>query len=171
MRIERFLSHRVLPSALWSGNGTNFIASEKELLQDIRKWNQRVLVDSKVKQYILCKLNPPSSSHYRRSWESFMRSSKPGFCAINGNRRPADEIPNTTFCLAEESLKARLLITANSDSTDLEALTPNNFLLESPSSSSPPHFPKTFDHQKLFVCAHAYSVASWSKLLKEYIPT
>ena len=59
MGIERFIAHRGTPSVLWSDNGTNFIASEKELLQNFSNWNQQVLTDALVKKRISWKFNPP----------------------------------------------------------------------------------------------------------------
>ena len=35
----RFTACRSIPSVLWSNNGTNFIASDKELLRNISHWN------------------------------------------------------------------------------------------------------------------------------------
>ena len=48
MGFERFAARRITPSVLWSDNGTNFIAKDKELLQNVRNWNQQVLTESLV---------------------------------------------------------------------------------------------------------------------------
>ena len=48
-----------------------------------------------------------------------------------------DEIFNTTMCLFEETLNARPLIRVNDHPNDLEALTPNNFLLGSSNIAIP----------------------------------
>ena len=41
MGIERFVSRRGIPFVIWSDNGTNFVATEKELLQNILQWNHQ----------------------------------------------------------------------------------------------------------------------------------
>ena len=76
MAIERFTARRGIPSVLWSDNGTNFIASEKELLQNISSWNQQVLSETLVKKRILWKFNPPSAPHHGGIWERVVRSFK-----------------------------------------------------------------------------------------------
>ena len=127
--IESFIARRDNPSILWSGNGTNFIASEKELLQNISNWNQQPLTEALVKKRITWKFNPPSAPHHGGVWERVVRSFKHVFYAAFGNRRLTDEILITTFCLVQQSMNARLLVPASSDATDLDALTPNNLLL------------------------------------------
>ena len=97
MGIERFVSRRGVPSVIWSDNGTNFIAAEKELLNNIRKWNQQVITDSLVKKGIKWKFNPPSAPHHGGVWERLVRSFKHVFHAILGNRRLTEEILTTTF--------------------------------------------------------------------------
>ena len=37
--VERFVSCRGTPAIIWSDNGTNFVGAEKELRQNIEKWN------------------------------------------------------------------------------------------------------------------------------------
>ena len=58
MGIERFAARRGVPSVLWSDNRTNFIASEKELLQNVSAWNQQILSEALVKKRIHWKFIP-----------------------------------------------------------------------------------------------------------------
>ena len=171
MGIERFVSRRGVPSVIWSDNGTNFTASDKELLQNIRRWNQQFLTDTLVKKGIKWKFNPPSAPHHGGVWERVVRSFKHVFYAVLGNRRLTDEILNTTFCLVEQSLNARPLVPASADATDLDALTPNHFLLGTRDAILPSHEPTDFDHRKRYVRAQAYSNAIWTRWLREYVPT
>ena len=171
MGIERFAARRGTPSVLWSDNGTNFVASDKELLQNVRNWNQQVLTESLVKKGIQWKFNPPSAPHHGGVWERLVRSFKHVFYAVIGNRRLTDEILATTFCLVEQSLNARPLVPASADATDLDALTPNHFLHGTSSSVLPSHQQADIDHRKRYARAQAYSDTIWNRWLREYVPT
>ena len=171
MGIERFAARRGTPSVLWSDNGTNFVASDKELLQNVRNWNQQVLTESLVKKGIQWKFNPPSAPHHGGVWERLVRSFKHVFYAVIGNRRLTDEILATTFCLVEQSLNARPLVPASADATDLDALTPNHFLHGTSSSVLPSHEQADIDHRKRYARAQAYSDTIWNRWLREYVPT
>ena len=46
MGIERFVSRRNIASVIWSDNGTNFVATEEELLQNVLKWNHQSILRS-----------------------------------------------------------------------------------------------------------------------------
>ena len=48
--IERFVFRRGIPSVIWSDNGTNFVVTEKELLQNVLKWNHQSIAESMVKK-------------------------------------------------------------------------------------------------------------------------
>ena len=170
MGIERFCARRGIPSVIWSDNGTNFVASEKELLSNINIWNQQVLSESLVKKGIKWKFNPPSAPHHGGVWERLVRSFKHVFYAVLGNRRLTDEILTTTFCLVEQCLNARPITPVSPEATDIDALTPNHFLLGTASSTLPSHFRPEIDHRKRYVRAQAYSDAIWNRWLKEYVP-
>ena len=87
-------------------------------------------IKSKMSQNgIFWKINPPATPHQGGAWERLVQSSKRLFYKILGNRRLTDEVLSTVFCLVEQFLNARPLVPASSDVTDLEALTPNHFLL------------------------------------------
>ena len=171
MGIERFVSRRGTPSVIWSDNGTNFVATEKELLQNVLKWNHQSIAESMVKKGVNWKFNPPSAPHHVGVWERLVRSFKHTSYAILGNRCLTDEILTTVFCLVEQSLNARPLVPASADATDLDALTPNHFLLGTAGASLPSHSNCDFDHRKRYARTQAYSDAIWNRWLKEYVPT
>ena len=171
MGIERFAARRTVPLVFWSDNGTKFIASEKELLQIVSAWNQQILSEGLVEKGIHRKFNPPSAPHHEGVWERIVRSLKHVFYAILGNCRLTDEILTTIYCLAEQSLNSCPLVPISSDATDLDALTPNHFLLGNPGSTMLSHQRANVDHGKRYARAQAYSDASWDRWLRENVPS
>ena len=87
------------------------------------------------------------------------------------NRRLSDKISSTIFCTAEQSLDTRPLVPATADTTELDALTPNHFLLGIACSRLPSLSNCDFDHRKRYARLHAYSNAIWSPWLKECVPS
>ena len=167
MGIEIFCARCGIPSVIWSDNGTNFVASEKERLSNIINWNQKVFSESLVKKGIKWKLTlqvPPP--HHGGAWECLVRSFKHVFYAVLGNRRLTEEILTTTFCLVEQCLNARPITPINPEATDVDALTPNHFLLGTARSTLPSHFRPEIDHGKQYVRAQAYSDPIWNRWLK-----
>ena len=129
-----------------------------------------VLSESLVKKGIKWKFNPPSAPHHGGLWERLVRSFKHVFYAVLGNRRLTDEVLTTTFCLVEQCLNTRPITPVSLETTDIDALTPNHFLLGTGSSTLPSHFRPEIDHRKRYVRAQAYSNAIWTCWLKEYVP-
>ena len=140
MGIEKFSARRSIASVIWSDNGTNFVASEKEPLLNIKNWNEQVLGETLVKKGIKWKFNPPSAPHHGGVWERVVRIFKHVFCAVLGNRRLTDEILMTTFGLVEHCLNARPITPSSTDPADLDSLTPNHFLLGTAGSTLPTTF-------------------------------
>ena len=58
MGILRFTARRGTPAVIWSDNGTNFVGSETELVENIRKWNEQA-PELLVHKKITWKFNPP----------------------------------------------------------------------------------------------------------------
>ena len=91
---------------------------------------------------------------------------------ILGNRRVTEEVLRTTLCLVEQSLNARPITAVSSDPLDLEALTPNHFILGQHAASFPSlSFEENFDHKKRFARAHSYANAIWTRWMREYVPS
>ena len=93
--------------------------------------------------------------------------------AVLGNRSVTEDVLSTTMCIVEQTLNARPLTPVSSDVNDLEALTPNHFLLGNKTVCLPylPCAEEFVDHRKLFRQTQAYANLIWDRLRKEYLPT
>ena len=91
---------------------------------------------------------------------------------ILGNRRVTEEILRTTLCLVEQSLNARPITAVITNPLDLEALTPNHFILGQHAASFPSlSFEENFGHKKRFARAQSYANAIWTRWMREYVPS
>ena len=149
MGVELFVSRRGTPAIIWSDNDTNFVGAEKELRENIEKWNTINIAVELAHKDIKWRFNPPSAPHQGGIWKRPVRSFKRVFYTILGTRRLTDEVLSTTFCLVEHTLNSRLLTPVSADPSDLGALTPNHFLLGKQARSLPSFIGvDEFDHRK-----------------------
>ena len=117
---------------------------------------------------VIWKFNPPGAPHHGGSWERLVRSVKRVLYDILGSRRVTEEVLGTTLCLVEQALNLRPITPVSTDSRELEAITPNHFLLGQPATSFPSLLPgEKFDHKKRYVQAQSYVNAIWSRWLRE----
>ena len=137
MGIEHFIARRGRPSVIFSDKGTNFIGAEKELVAQFRQVKSKVVADRLARKGILWKFNPPAAPHHDGSSRRLVQSCKRLFHRILGTRRLNDEVLSTTLCLVEQFVNNRPMVPASSDPTDLNALTPNHFLIVGTYSSFP----------------------------------
>ena len=171
--IMRSIARRGEPVKMISDNGTNFVGAEKELAEYIAAWNKRQIEDHLIQQGIRWKFNPPAAPHFGGVWERLARSRKKAMYAVLGNRSATEDVPSTTMFLVEQTLNARPLTQVISDAADLEAITPNHFLLGNknlclPYLSGAEQF---VDHRKLFRQTQAYADLIRDRFRKEYLPT
>ena len=101
-----------------------------------------------------------------------MRSCKKAMFAILENRRVTLPVLTTTMCLVEQTLNARPLTPVSDDPENLEALTPNHFLLGRPVLAEPlmPDAVRYVDCRKMYKVAQAYNQMIWNRRAKEYLP-
>ena len=128
MGVEWFVSRRGTSVIIWSDNGTNFVGAEKELRENIEKWNTINIAVELAHKGIKWSFNPPSAPHQGGIWERLVRSFKRILYTILGTRRLTDEVLSTTFCLVEHALNSRPLTPVSTNPSDLGALTLNHFL-------------------------------------------
>ena len=102
-----------------------------------------------------------------------MRTCKKAMYAVLGNRSVTADVLSTSMCIVEQTLNARPLTPVSSDVNDLEALTPNHFLLGDKNVCLPylPCAEEFVDHRKFFRQTQACANLIWDRFRKEYLPT
>ena len=73
MALRRFIARRGCPKIIWSDNGTNLVAGERELRENIAAWNQEQICDSLTQNNIQWKFNPQPPA----IWVVYGRDSSP----------------------------------------------------------------------------------------------
>ena len=171
MGIERFIARRGMPLVICSDTGNNFVGTDKELLLCFLNLDKQQVASELAQMGLKWKFNPPAAPHYGGVRERLVQSFKGTLHAIIGSRRLTDETFLGTFCLAEQSLNNLPLTSVSSDANNLDALTPNHFLLGNRSTCLPSlNAVDDFSHRKRYARAQAYSNAIWKRWLKEYVP-
>ena len=61
IEFEGFASRHGVPGVIWSDNGINFLATEKELLNNVMNWSQQKLTESLLNKSMKWKFNPVSA--------------------------------------------------------------------------------------------------------------
>ena len=121
-----FFARRGQPHLLISDKGTNFTASEKELLKLFHQPSLQDFFGQREYRWIF---NPPKAPHFGGVWERLIRSCKDAFYAILGSKVLRDDTLHTLLTEVEHFMNNRPLTAVSSDSGDIEPLTPNHFLL------------------------------------------
>ena len=170
--ITKFIARRGKPNIILSDNGTNFVGAAREMRDWIEAWNQSDIEQSLAQKQIKWKFNPPGAPHFGGVWERMARSYKKAMMAIVGNRTLTDDVLTTTMCLVEQILNSRPLTSVSDDPEDLEASTPNHFLLgrASPATSFIPDAQRYTDLRREFRVSQAYADMIWSRWNREYLP-
>ena len=167
--LRRFFARRGQPAKIVSDNDTNFTAAQKELN---RHFDADVTRQFYANHQIEWTFNPAYALHSGGVWEPLIRSVKDSFYAIIGSQILTDDIFNTVLCEVEHFMNARPITTVSASSDDVEALTPNHFLLWRSHANMPTlqtQQPSTLSRQWKF--AQQLATHIWKRLMKEFIPT
>ena len=171
--IMRFIARRGKPSTIISDNGTNLIGAEREFAEYVAAWIKEGIEEHLIQRGIRWKFNPPAAHHFGGVWERLVRSCRKAMYAVLGNRSVTEDVLSTLMCIVEQTLNARPLTPVSSDVNDLEALTPNHFLLGNRNVCLPylPFAEEFVDYQKLFQQTQADANLIWDRFRNEYLPT
>ncbi|XP_054277733.1 uncharacterized protein LOC128996429 [Macrosteles quadrilineatus] len=130
MAIQRFISRRPVPSELYSDNGTNFVAADRELRNAVKSLKhekiQKDVVNYRIKWNFIC----PRAPHMGGCWERLVRSVKTALRSVMRCQYPKDEELQTFMVRVEFIINSRPLTHVSLDPNDPEPITPNHFLRE-----------------------------------------
>ena len=129
MALHRFMARRGKPTKIYSDNGTNFVAADRELAEGIQAINSKKLQNELVLEAIEWQFNPPHAPHMGGVWERLVRSVKGLLRHLVGERLLNDEELLSFLCEVEKILNDRPLTRMGSDARDITPLTPNHLLL------------------------------------------
>jgi transposase InsO family protein len=128
MALHRFTARRGKPQKIFSDNGTNFVAADRELSEEIRAINDKKVKDELMLDAIEWNFNPPHAPHMGGVWERLVRSVKQILRHLVGSRLLNDEELVSFMCEAERILNDRPLTRMGSDPRDPTPLTPSHLL-------------------------------------------
>ncbi|XP_055838413.1 uncharacterized protein LOC129906619 [Episyrphus balteatus] len=138
--LDRFVGRRGVPQQLFSDNGTNFVAANKVLTNELRK----ALADSTSeaeKTYLPRNLKwnfiPPGSPHMGGLWEAETKSFKTHFKKVVGNSKLTFEEFSTLLVKIESCMNSRPISPISENPFESLPLTPGHFLKGSPLLSLP----------------------------------
>ncbi|XP_062698475.1 uncharacterized protein LOC115257886 [Aedes albopictus] len=173
MAIRRFVVRRGPPIAIFSDNGTNFKAANKELQKQIQCIDSEcanVFTNARTRW----SFNPPSAPHMGGIWERMVRSVKEMMSALNEGQRLTDEILLTVIAEAEEIVNSRPLVYQSQDEEAGEAITPNHFVRGSSSGLKDSSIAPANAAEALRNMYHRSQIISdelWKRWLTEYLPS
>ena len=172
--IRNFISRRGPPLEMFSDNGTNLRAAEKELREAHDCINFPAISKEFTGPNMKWTFIPPASPHMGGSWERMVRSIKTVlYQIISPDHKLNDERLHNLFLEVESIINSRPLTYLSLDSAEQEALTPNHFLLGSSSGAKPPGM---FDVKNMLLkqsWRHSQVLADkfWSRWVSEFLPT
>ena len=172
MCLRRFMARRGKPTVIYSDNGTNFVGANNELRECIDDWNQHKIGSVLSQEGIQWVFNPPAAPHMGGVWERLVRSCKKALNVVLQNQVLTDEVLQTAFAEVEWVVNSRPLTQVTSDLDDLEALTPNHFLIGRGSLNLPPGIfvDKEISSRKRWRQAQVIANHIWNRWLREYLP-
>ncbi len=124
MSLRRFTARRGTPAELYSDQGTNFKAGEKELRETFDGLSSE-LQQLLAKQKIAFHFNPPAAPHFGGAWEREIRSVNSALYTVIGAQPVTEEILRTVLLEVEAILNTKPLGYTSSSIADLDAMTPN----------------------------------------------
>ena len=132
--LRRFFAIRGQPAKLVSDNGTQLVATEKELREMIKGWNVNEQRDFCAEKSVEWKFITPAAPHHNGCAESMVKSCKLAIKRAIGEQRLTDFELYTVFMEVANLVNQRPIGRTPNDPDDGSYLCPNDMLLGRASS-------------------------------------
>ena len=129
MAFHRFIGRRGTPKEMFSDNGSNFVAADKELADEIQAINSLKTDNEMLRIGVKWNFIPPRAPHMGGAWERLVKSVKETLKGLITRRLLDDEELRTYLTEAEKILNDRPLTRMGSHVKDPVPLTPSDLLL------------------------------------------
>ncbi|XP_068209253.1 uncharacterized protein [Palaemon carinicauda] len=169
--IRRFVARRGPIKRMWSDNGTNIMATERELREALQRFNEGEIRDKLSIRSIEWNFHPPHASHFGGVWKRLIRSVQRALTAACLQQVTTNETLRTLFCEVEAVVNSRPLTKINDDPNCPAPLTPNMILTL---KGSPDSFTSTCKKdmyvKRRWRQAQFLADEFWRRWIQEYLP-
>ncbi|KAG5880055.1 hypothetical protein JTB14_022703 [Gonioctena quinquepunctata] len=127
---SNFMNNRGRPRHKYCDHGTNFVATERVLREELQNFNIKQIADSFAGPELSFHFNPPSlSPHMGGHWKRLVKAVKVALYDALPSRTPTDPLLRSCLISAENIVNSRPLTYLPLDFEESETLTPNHFLV------------------------------------------
>ena len=175
MSLRRFIGRRGKPRHIYSDNGTNFVGADRELGECVKNWDHQQIADALLEFDTQWHFNPPAAPHFGGLWERMVKSVKRAMRAVLMPQQVVltDEVLRTVLVETDALLNSRPLTSVSDDPRDLEAITPNHFLIGRACPNLPPDIfhDSDINSRKRWRQSQILVDHVWKRWSREYLPT
>ena len=169
--LRRFLARRGPVRKMWSDNGSNLVATEKELREELSKLDPSKIEREMTKKGVEWHFSPPYASNFGGVWERLIRSIRRALRATCREQVLTDDKLQTLFCEAEAVVNSRPLTRCTDDPASLRPLTPSDLLhLKAPPGPFTETNPKDLFARRRWRQVQHLADVFWRRWVKEYLP-
>ena len=170
--LRRFVSLRGYPAKLYSDNGPQLVAADKELKDITKNWNWDELLEFGVTEGLQWEFSPANAPWYNGTSEALIRSVKRGLnIAIGDNIMTFSELQTACFEVGN-LINERPIGKHPTDTGDGVYLSPNDLLLGRSTSRVPSGpFRKTTNPRHRFEFVQNIVKSFWRKWTRDYFPS
>ncbi|XP_062713467.1 uncharacterized protein LOC134290362 [Aedes albopictus] len=172
MALRNFMARRGTPQKVYSDRGTNFVGTNRELLQTNETINELEYMEEFAKSGIEWVFNPPLAPHMGGSWERLIRTIKNNLMVVCSSRIPSDEVFRNLLIEVENTVNSRPLSHVPIDEDSAPALTPNHFLLGSSNGTKPlSQLDDSGAHlRQNWITSQCLANQFWKRWITDYLP-